>query len=177
MGVWCSIALVSTPFLLACGRPQPASMRDGGARETAVDAPVDAAADASAADATADAATDDAGDGSTSDASRDDAGTVGDAGAADARTDAPDAASDDCGDLGKPCGLAGGCTSGYACDDFRGVCLPSGRPICGGFVGAPCPDGLYRHCRYLMHADFGPCLTAAEAECACTALRDLFVCE
>jgi hypothetical protein len=82
-----------------------------------------------------------------------------------------------CGDLGKPCEGPSDCSPGYECDDFRGRCLPTGRPICGGFAGADCPaGGIYSECRYLMSADFGPCLTTDEATCACAELRDIFVC-
>lgn len=171
-------------LLTACSDPAPAA--DSGPP------PTDAGRDASAEDMDAghDAGTDPDDAGTSADAASD-AATIADAGTdaatiADAGTDAgsePDAGTDagstpeGCGDLGKPCTNGADCGAGYECDTLRGVCMPRGRPTCGGFVGAPCPSGgIYTECRYYSSADFGPCLTPAEDACACRAAPSAFAC-
>jgi hypothetical protein len=52
-----------------------------------------------------------------------------------------------------------------------------GRPDCGGFAGATCDGPTYTECLELIGADFGPCVTPAERECACRELRDTFACD
>ncbi len=91
---------------------------------------------------------------------------------------ASDAGDPRCGDLGSTCLGDLDCGGGYTCDTAQGACMPMGRPLCGGFAGAACPaDSVYTECRYLVRADFGPCLTVEEARCACVPpARTYFVC-
>jgi hypothetical protein len=67
--------------------------------------------------------------------------------------------------LGFFCEGMGDCPSGYECNVGR--CAPQGRPLCGGFAGAECTEPAFPSCLYFRSADFGPCLTAAEASCIC----------
>jgi hypothetical protein len=89
-----------------------------------------------------------------------------DAGPSDLGT-APDAG---CGNLGRACPLSLGCGPGLSCNmdgPPGGICLPSGRATCGGFVNAQCPASAPR-CMLFNGADFGPCLTDFEESCVCT---------
>ena len=168
----CSTLLIALLLAAGCGDDNMAT--DAG---FAVDADVrDAGFDAGEPAQDAGAGFDAGSDASTVDAGAD-AGTVVDAGSdAGAATDSgsgdPDAGAA-CGDLGKMCTGDSDCGGGFGCNGS--VCLPTGRPICGGFAGATCPAGLV--CQYLSSADFGPCLTPDESACACMgAARTYFVC-
>ena len=78
--------------------------------------------------------------------------------------------------LGYFCESMGDCPSGYECNVGR--CAPQGRPLCGGIAGAECMEPAFPSCLYFASADFGPCLTAAEAACICSdpRLAPWFVC-
>ena len=67
-----------------------------------------------------------------------------------------------CGELGEEC--SGVCSGGFEC--LEGVCIPSGRPICGGFAGAECPEGTPL-CMYCASCDYGPCFRTDERACLC----------
>ena len=56
------------------------------------------------------------------------------------------------------------CPLPYTCNN--GICLPEGRPGCGGFAGAQCPVD-FPVCLYFASSDYGPCFTAAEQVCVC----------
>jgi len=155
-------------LLLAC------SHRDGGAP---VDAgPRDAGAAVDSGAAAVDAGSEDAG---SQDAGSQDAGTIDagststDAGTTDARSNDDAGGGDagplgECGTLGRSCADGRSCTAPYVCDESRRVCVPEGRTLCGGFAGATCTDSrTFTECLFYTGADFGPCLTFAEAACVC----------
>jgi hypothetical protein len=81
--------------------------------------------------------------------------------------EAPDAS---CGNVGRACSASTPCGPDLECNFTAGpggVCLPSGRPMCGGFANAQCPSSAPR-CMIFNNADFGPCLTDLEQGCVCT---------
>lgn len=157
--------------------------------------PADAGRDAATADAAGDAGRDAAGD-AARDAELDsgepdsgeDAGDTLDA--ADAELDAADVGTDTGDDAGVDCVIftvGDPCTEGseecgsdgrYECDlDFRRCVPAAGRPICGGFAGAPCPPtGTFTECLLNAGASGGPCLRPEEVACACPAHDDFYDC-
>lgn len=134
-------------LVLGCGGNDP---------PPSVDAPVTPAADGPVASADAPPGTPDATPG-TPDARP---------GTPDADPAAPDAAPGMCGAVGDSCTTS--CPDGLVCRTGAGggICVPD-REGCGGFAGAVCPPEAPT-CLYLEGADFGVCLTAAEADCVCT---------
>lgn len=152
--------LLSIGSIAGCGASRSAPVDAA----TGIDATVadaggsDAGRDAAAPDAGSDAGgLDAAADAGPSDAGSSDAGPRPDAGPG------PDAAVCDEG-LGAMC-EGTPCPSGLECN--LGRCVPQARPICGGFVGAPCDDPSHPYCLYFSSADFGTCVTPSEAACLC----------
>ncbi len=93
-----------------------------------------------------------------------------DAGAVDAgETDA----GMGCGLIGSACQAQNECP-GLTCEPNLGICVPI--ESCGGFANAQCPAER-PICLFFRSADFGPCFTAEEADCACaTAPPGALVC-
>jgi hypothetical protein len=89
-------------------------------------------------------------------------GTGGAAGSDGGRTDAGNADAAACGGLGAGCDVS--CQPNFECE--RGVCIPNGRPTCGGFAGMECPQG-FPVCMYCNGCDFGPCFRENEIACLC----------
>jgi hypothetical protein len=67
-----------------------------------------------------------------------------------------------CSELGTACTAT--CGAGFQC--LGGACVPDGRPTCGGFANAMCPQE-FSVCLYCSGCDYGPCLTEAERACVC----------
>jgi hypothetical protein len=91
------------------------------------------------------------------------------------------------GPLLAPCGgQLGECTAGFSCFPGRsdcgfggfGVCIPDGRPRCGGATATPCSGSLER-CVAPAGCDGceGACLSPAEIDLACSAAPGCFDCE
>jgi len=126
---------------------------------------------------------DDAGD---DDAVGDD-DTVGDDDVGDDDTtpgDDDDTTGGACGTIGQLCTVPSDCGSGQTCYEASGSSGPSGvcsldRPICGGFVGAPCSDPQAPICMDLIGTDYGICVSSSEFDCVCNgpaSADGLFLC-
>lgn len=89
--------------------------------------------------------------------------------AGDPDSGVPDSGST-CGRIGTGCTVAEGCGGGnLECNDIYNVCLPV-MPTCGGFAQMMCPSGQPL-CLYYAGADYGPCFTLFERNCACATPR------
>lgn len=194
------VVALAIVFAGACGDDDgPGPSADGGRADSGSDGSVPSDGGGGDGDVTPDASDDgsiadggdDAGelDGSIEDAGGDDGGSfdAGDDAAIEDAGGGEDAGDLDAGDVdaGPPpagCGMAGELGSRCMADDDCGLglhcevnrCLPDGRPICGGFVGAECPPEFT--CVYCTGCDYGPCLLPDEVTCICHVARSSFVC-